>query len=168
MNSKKQQKKVKGLKRRILHNRLFCLLFLIFIFIYYCFPEFRCPSSASAPEFRCPSSASGARSPFRYALLRSRGLIYSSFILGHEASVITTLFRKGLTANFFKKSLIKNSVTFGFKSLAPKPFRRDQPAQRLRSRRLKFYDSFLYFSTIPSLMNVENCEACTSYKQMEA
>ncbi len=36
--------------------------------------------------------------------------------------VITTLFKKGLTANFFKKSLIKNSVTFGFKSLTPKPY----------------------------------------------
>ncbi|MGI5993234.1 MAG: hypothetical protein ACOX79_01865 [Methanosarcina sp.] len=46
------------------------------------------------PEFRCPSSASGARGPFRYALLRSRGLIYSSSILGHEASVITTLLKK--------------------------------------------------------------------------
>jgi hypothetical protein len=27
-----------------------------------------------------------------------------------------------LTANFFKKSLIKNSVTFGFESLIPKPY----------------------------------------------
>jgi hypothetical protein len=33
--------------------------------------------------------------------------------------VITTLFKKGLTANFFKKSLIKSSVTFGFESLIP-------------------------------------------------
>ncbi|NLN44348.1 MAG: hypothetical protein GX152_09375, partial [Methanosarcina sp.] len=36
--------------------------------------------------------------------------------------VITTLFKKGLTANFFKKSLIKNSVTFGFECLIPKPY----------------------------------------------
>jgi hypothetical protein len=48
-----------------------------------------------------------------------------------------------LTANFFKKSLIKNanlfrkglienSVTFGFEYLIPKHYQRDQPAQRLR------------------------------------
>jgi hypothetical protein len=31
-------------------------------------------------------------------------------------------FQKGLTANFFKKSLIKNGVTFGFECLIPKPY----------------------------------------------
>jgi hypothetical protein len=64
--------------------------------------------------------------------------------------VITTLLKKGLTATFFKKSLIKNSVTFGFESLIPKPYQRDQPAQRLRrngcAQEDYFYDSFLYFA----------------------
>ncbi|MDD4306023.1 MAG: hypothetical protein PHH67_05855 [Methanosarcina sp.] len=39
-----------------------------------------------------------------------------------RSCVITTLLNKGLTANFFKKSLIKNSVTFGFECLIPKPY----------------------------------------------
>ncbi|MDD2613319.1 MAG: hypothetical protein PHH67_03775 [Methanosarcina sp.] len=35
-------------------------------------------------------------------------------------------------ANLSKKGLIENSVTVGFESLILKPYRRDQPAQRLR------------------------------------
>ncbi|WP_229395971.1 hypothetical protein [Methanosarcina sp. DH1] len=38
--------------------------------------------------------------------------------------VITTLFKKGLTEN--------HEPIFGFDELIPKPYRRDQPAQRLR------------------------------------
>jgi hypothetical protein len=45
--------------------------------------------------------------------------------------VITTLFKKGLTANLLRKGLIENGG-INFKRLIPKPYRRDQPAQRLR------------------------------------
>jgi hypothetical protein len=38
--------------------------------------------------------------------------------------------KKCLLTNFFKKSLIKNGG-INFKRLIPKPYRRDQPAQRL-------------------------------------
>ena len=41
------------------------------------------------------------------------------------------LLRKGLTANLLRKGLIENSG-INFKRLIPKPYRRDQPAQRLR------------------------------------
>jgi hypothetical protein len=56
-------------------------------------------------------------------------LLRNGLIQNLGSGVITTLFRKGLTANLFKKSLIEDSVTFGFESLIPKPYRRDQPAK---------------------------------------
>jgi hypothetical protein len=46
--------------------------------------------------------------------------------------VITSLFKKGLSAYLFRKALIENEITFGFEKLIPKPYRRDQPGQRLR------------------------------------
>jgi len=46
-------------------------------------------------------------------------------------------FKKGLTASLFKKGLSENGrSTFGqrldLKNLSPKPYQRDQPAQRLQ------------------------------------
>ncbi|MDW5555528.1 hypothetical protein [Methanosarcina sp.] len=46
--------------------------------------------------------------------------------------MITTLFKKCLSTYLFRKALIENEITFGFEKLIPKPYRRDQPAQRLR------------------------------------
>jgi hypothetical protein len=38
----------------------------------------------------------------------------------------------GCGTSLFKKGLTENETTFEFEDLTPKPYRRDQPAQRLR------------------------------------
>jgi hypothetical protein len=67
----------------------------------------------------------------RDALLLSPQTFEKSLIKTLCNGVITTLFKKGLTANLLRKGLIENSG-INFKRLIPKPYRRDQPAQRLR------------------------------------
>jgi len=57
--------------------------------------------------------------------VRTGGLDSSEFLLWARSLRVTTLFKKGLT---------ENEEPFEFESLTPKPYRRDQPAQRLRSR----------------------------------
>jgi tRNA A-37 threonylcarbamoyl transferase component Bud32 len=53
-------------------------------------------------------------------------------------------------------------VTFGFESLIPKPYRRDQPAQRLRSSRLKAEVSIIFVKKHGGRNGVLNmsCHVC--------
>ncbi|MDD3315942.1 MAG: hypothetical protein PHH67_06780 [Methanosarcina sp.] len=79
--------------------------------------------------------------------------------MDHEAGVITTLFKKSLTTNFFKKSLIKNanlfrkglienSVTFGFECLIPKPYPAWSTGATVAVQRLRCKVVGLFFATV--------------------
>jgi hypothetical protein len=68
---------------------------------------------------------------FKKSLIKNANLLGKGLIENPRSDVIKTLLKKGLTANLLRKGLIENGG-INFKRLIPKPYRRDQPAQRLR------------------------------------
>jgi hypothetical protein len=65
-----------------------------------------------------------------------------------------------LPASLFKKGLSENDeLTFGFENLSPKPYRRDQPAQRLRVNQCSNCSNTLFqkgFTKIGSAFEFDN------------